>query len=162
MLFHSLFFTIIIINKRLLDLDVVLKKTDDYYDNDPNTYELQLKVGLNKKYVLKKHINDFFDAYNEKHGEVEFGKNFIYNAESDYFNEIDACIIEFANVIINTREGTNRGYGFYSYYQKPSTTIKLSGGTLKQLFKLLKNKPFTIEVEYSEHYVKEIIENDGM
>ena len=151
-----------ITNKRLLDLDVVLKKSDDYYDDNSNTYELQLKVGLNKKYVLKKHINDFFDAYNEKNGEVEFGKNFIYNAESDYFNEIDASIIEFANVIINTREGTNRGYGFYSYYQKPSTTIKLSGGTLKQLFKLLKNKPFTIEVEYSEHYVKEIIENDGI
>lgn len=145
-------------NKRLVNLDVILHKIDNY--SNENCFELQLKIGLDKKYVLKRHINDFLDSYYTKEGEVEFGKNFIFDAATDYFNDVDASIIDFVNICLKTRDNSYNSY--YNYYQTPSTTIKLSGNTLKQLLKILKNKPFIFHFGYCDYLVNEIIENDGV
>ena len=38
-------------------------------------------------------MQDFIEAYVNNAGTVEFGKNFIYDANKHYFNELDTKII---------------------------------------------------------------------
>lgn len=125
------------IDKIPLKLEVILKSID--YNN--NEYELQIKMGETKTYVLKKYIKEFYEVYNSKKGDIEFGKNFIYNPRIHYFNEIDLRIIEFLNIYMDSQIPR---FGYYSYYENISM-IKLTNKSLKNFLKLLKNKNFKVE-----------------
>ena len=123
------------VTKIPLKLEITLKGLD--YDE----YELQIKIGETKTYTLKRCIKEFYEVYNSKNGDVEFGKNFIYNPKIHYFNDVDAKIIEFLNIYMDSQIPR---YGYYSYYENISM-IKLTNKSLKSFLKLLKNKKFRVE-----------------
>ena len=128
-------------NRIPLKLEVILKLLD-YSENE---YELQVKIGENKTYVLKRYIKEFYEVYNSQKGDLEFGKNFIYNPKIHYFNEVDNKIIEFLNIYLDSQIPRT---GYYSYYQNISM-IRLTNKSLKSFLKLLDQKDFY--VDYQNH-----------
>lgn len=114
-------------------------------------YELKLKLGEQKTYILKKKMGDFFEAYKNKTGEVEFGKNFIYNPIKHYLNSKDAEIIDYVYDIVSEK---------YQPFYANNYNIVLTSRQLKALLKILKNKPFTTYNTYGFFNIKEIKEEN--
>lgn len=108
--------------------------------------ELKLKIGKDKTYILKKKLGDFLQAYKTKQGCVEFGKNFIYDPKTQYFNKTDTEIIDFIYEIVSERYTPNYANNY---------TITLNDRKIKALLKILKNKEFSI---LGIGYIKEIKE----
>ena len=134
------------INKtKKLNLEVIFKATFE------DSYELQIKIGETKTYVLKKQLHNFLNAYNSKEFCVEFGKNFTYNPAIHYFNEIDKKIIEFINVYVDSQNN------HYNYYTNDS--IILTNYSLKQFLKLIYNKDFYIDYGYTKEKFNGIVDN---
>ena len=134
------------IKKELIGLDVILRQINQ------NSYELILKIGRDKKYVLKSQLDYFLDIYNNCSGIVSFGKNFTYDASKHYFNDIDNEIIDFINLIFNIQ---NNGH---SYYYKNNNII-LCGKTLNKFMNIMQNKSFMVEKKYSTQKYDRIINN---
>lgn len=140
------------INKVRLKVEVLLKAID-YTKNE---YELQIKIGETKTYVLKKYIKEFYQVYNSKTGDIEFGKNFIYNPKIHYFDDIDAKIIEFLNIYMDSQIPR---YGYYSYYENISM-LKLTNKSLKSFLKLLVHKNFKVEYGNFIYHFNGILNSD--
>lgn len=132
-----------------IELEIFLKEIG----YEKYSYELQIKIGSKKKYVLTKKLDEFLEVYQDGNGIVEFGKDFTYNPEEQYFDKDDESIIEFLELYIDSQNTMYRNY--YGYYT-PRTilnNIKLSGKSLTTFLELLKDKPFTYVAEYySYHY----------
>lgn len=90
---------------------------------------LNLKVGEKKFFIIRSKANSFFDTYYSGRGKVVFGKNFTYD-NSYYFNDSDKELIEFA-------------YDVYKY-QYSNREFVMSDSFIKQLFKLLGDREFSI------------------
>ncbi len=97
---------------------------------NPNGYQSNVivKIGKDKKYVLKNKIRYFLDAYNSQTGTVEFGKNFIYDPTKHYFDIEDEKIINFLN-------------GYFMYHN----SFNFADSDLKELLRIIKDRPFYIE-----------------
>lgn len=134
------------IKKELIGLDVILRQVNQ------NSYELILKIGRDKKYVLKSQLDYFLDVYNNGSGVVSFGKNFTYDSSKHYFSDIDNEIIDFINLIFNIQ---NNGH---SYYYKNNNII-LCGKTLSKFMDIIQNKSFMVEKKYSTQKYDGIINN---
>jgi len=76
--------------KEQISLDITLKSLNRNFE-----YELKIKIGNDKKYVLIKRLEEFLEVYHQHQGTVEFGTNFTYNPETQVFNNVDKKIIEF-------------------------------------------------------------------
>ncbi len=63
--------------------------------NDGYEHGIKLKIGTTKFYSLNNKSNTFFAVYLSDKGEVDFGKNFIYNPKIHYFSDLDQQLIEF-------------------------------------------------------------------
>ncbi len=131
--------------KKKLTLDIKLKRID--YKNI-DSYELQVKIGENKKYSLKRKLAEFLYVYQEQQGEVEFGEHFCYQYETYTFDEKDQNIIDFIACYVDSQNSVLKT--FYGYHQLESKldSIRLSKESLLQFMKLLENKPFIVEIGY--------------
>ncbi len=142
-------------NKKKITLDVNLKLID--YRN-PDTYELQIRIGEDKKYVLKKYLELFLQVYHDQEGEVEFGQSFTYSYENYIFDETDQNIIDFISFYVDSQNNVYRS--FYGYHMMDSKVdyIRLTGETLLQFMKLIKKHPFTVEIGYYTYHFSGIEE----
>ena len=131
--------------KKELTLEVEICET---YSTD---YELKLKLGENKTYILKKKMGDFFKSYKTKGTPVEFGKNFIYDPKKHYLNSNDTEIIEYIYDLVSER---------YTAYYANNYTITLNDRQLKAFLKKLKNKPFTVSFYNKTYQIKDIKEEN--
>lgn len=116
--------------KKELTLDLSL---EPLYNKE---YELKVKIGKDKTYILKKKLGDFLQAYKTRKGTVEFGKNFTYDPKGQYFNKIDEAIINFIYELVSER---------YSPYYANNYQLALNDRKIKTLLKILNNKRFSIE-----------------
>lgn len=122
--------------KQKMNLEVSLKQVE----SKPITYELNLRIGIDKMYSLKKVLTPFIMNYQKPNYEISFGKYFTYDTEKFYFQNQDKKIIEFVKVYMEMRERS----GMYSFYQT-SPNLLLRGDMLKELLKLVSKKPFSLE-----------------
>lgn len=146
----SLFATLALqdVKKVKVSLEVILKKLDY---SDSSAYELQLKIGMKKKYVLNKKLEEFLEIYQNGNGILEFGKEFTYNASTHYFDEIDTKILDFIELYYDSQNTTFRSY--YGYYTPRASLnyIKLCGKSLNTFLILLQAKDFTYMRGYYGH-----------
>lgn len=126
--------------KEKVSFDIILKDQGDF------CYELSLKVGLNKKYVLKKNIREFVEQYQDDEYVYEFGKHFTYCGNRYYFDEKDTLILKFLSQYFDSQVGVR--YGYYGYYQPNNTTILLKNELLNSFFHLICDRRFRIEQGY--------------
>ena len=140
--------------KEKVSLDIILKEISYNFE-----YELKVKIGTEKKYVLVKKLEEFLEVYNNNEGEVEFGKNFTYNPMIHEFDPVDSKIIEFLQLYYDSQNNTYRNY--YGYYtpRMNINMIKLSGKSLLNFLEILKKKKFYIEEGYYTHMYNEIKDN---
>ena len=107
--------------------------------------KIGLRIGTDRLYMLKNKMQDFIEAYVNNAGTVEFGKNFIYDANKHYFNELDTKII---NIFIDH---------YYSLegYTSNTQIFELHNNGKKLLLNLIKEKGFSIK---NGPYIKNIKE----
>lgn len=122
--------------KRNIALDIELKQIDSM----PIIYEVNLKIGIDKRYSLKKVLIPFLLNYHKPNYEISLGKYFTFDTEKHQFTQQDENILHFMKLYIEMKE---RG-GIYSYYQT-SPNIILKDDTLLEFLKLLKVKSFSLE-----------------
>lgn len=121
-------------------------------DKNPMTYEVNLKIGLDKKYSLKKVLIPFLLNYQKENYEISLGKYFTFDTEKNCFSKQDEKILHFIKLYIEMKE---RG-GFYSFYQT-SPNIILKEEMILEFLKLLKGKTFKMEtMRQSLPVVKEL------
>lgn len=130
---------------KLIHLDVNLKQID--YRN-PDEYELQIKIGDDKKYMLKKQLSEFLDVYRSQEGEVVFGQNFSYRYSDYVFDEIDQKIIEFIAFYVDSQNNLYQTFYGYHHAENKLSLIRLTKESLLQFMKLLYQKEFTVEIGY--------------
>lgn len=128
------------IDKKKVSFDIILKEKDNF------CYELSLKIGLDRKYVLKKNLVDFVNNYQELDYECEFGKGFTYSSHEHYVGSEDVVIMKFLQQYLDSQVEFN--YGYYGFYQPSTTTILLKNELLCSFLKLLENRSFTVERGY--------------
>ena len=134
--------------KTTIGLEVELRQID----KNPMTYEVNLKIGLDKKYSLKKVLIPFLLNYQKENYEILLGKYFNFDTEKNYFSKQDEKILHFIKLYIEMKE---RG-GFYSFYQT-SPNIILKEEMILEFLKLLKGKTFKMEtMRQSLPVVKEL------
>lgn len=94
-----------------------------------------LRIGIDRLYMLKPKMHDFISKYIEGTGTVEFGKNFTYDADKHYFNELDTKII---NLFVEH---------YYSLgdYVTNADILNIHGNSKKLLLSLIKDKGFSIK-----------------
>ncbi len=141
--------------KKKLTLDVNLKRMDYRH---PDTYELQIKIGEEKKYVLKKNLELFLQTYHDQEGEVEFGQKFTYRYSDYQFDEIDEKIIDFLAFYVDSQNQSYRSFYGYHMIDGKVDFIRLTKESLLQFMKLLYHKPFTVEVGYYTYHFSGIQE----
>lgn len=135
-------------SKKKVTLDITLKQTN-YHDVD--TYELQVKIGEDKKYILKKQLDTFLEVFKTQKGEVNFGQYFCYRPEDYFIEEIDQKIIEFVAFYVDSQNNTYRNfYGYHAFSQRVDS-ILLTGESLLQFMKCLARKKFTVEIGYRSY-----------
>lgn len=142
--------------RKKLMLDVNLKLID-YRNSD--AYELQIKIGENKKYVLKKQLDEFLQVYHNQEGEVQFGQHFCYRYEDYIFDEIDQRIIDFISFYVDSKNNTYRTFYGYHSFENKLENIRLTKESLLQFMKLLNQKAFTVEIGYYTYHFFGIEEN---
>lgn len=110
-----------------LQLSIDVKNYENsYYFYSYKEVTTKLLIGLDKLYTMKNHLNNFMTAYENKSGEVYFGKNFTYDASKYYLSEENEKILYAYQEFVNNN----------SYYRNSSN--------LKKLFSKLKKSSFVI------------------
>lgn len=133
------------LEKEKVSFDIILKDRGDFY------YELSLKLGIDRKYVLKKNLIDFVKHFQDRNYEYEFGKGFTYSSKKHYFESDDLDILKFLQIYLDSQAEIK--YGYYGYYHPSTTVIILKNELLCSFLKLLEHRSFTIEQGYYyEHY----------
>ncbi|MDO5569194.1 MAG: DEAD/DEAH box helicase [bacterium] len=125
------------IKKELVSLEVEILPKD-------TTFKLNLRIGQNKKYIIKNKIDDFLTCYTSKKNKVEFGKGFTYYGDIHYFDESDSKILEY--VLDKTSFD-----GRYTRYK-----MEFPYYFLDTLLKMLKERTF----KYNHHQYKKIVDGN--
>ena len=103
--------------KENIHLAVELKQLD----NHPITYEVNIKIGIDKMYSLKKVLIPFLLNYQKENYEISLGKYFSFETDKYQFSKQDEKILKFIKLYIEMKE---RG-GVYSFYQtSPNIVLK--------------------------------------
>lgn len=132
--------------KKQLGMEILLRPSNF---RNKYEYELIVKIGEDKKYVLKKQLEDFLNNYPNGKEKVEFGKSFCYSSEEYFFSKEDEEIIDFLKFYVDSQTINRSYYGYYG--TSKVTSIVLSGKSLKEFLKRLKNHSFKIEEGYHTH-----------
>lgn len=108
---------------------------------NPKGYQsnVTIKIGKDKKYVLKNKIHNFLEVYNNQNGVVQFGKNFTYDSKKYYFNSDNEKIIKYLDE-----------------YFKYHNSFYFGDEDLKSFINLIKNRQFSIEGIGSIYEIKEV------
>ncbi|MCI9233427.1 MAG: DEAD/DEAH box helicase family protein [Bacilli bacterium] len=129
--------------KKQLEMEILLRPSSF---RNKFEYELIIKIGQDKKYVLKKQLEEFLNNYPEGNEKIEFGKSFLYSPEDYFFSKEDEKIVDFLKFYVDSQTINRSYYGYYG--TNKVTSIVLSGKSLKEFLKLLENHPFKIEEGY--------------
>ena len=129
--------------KKKLKMEIIL--TPSSYRNRYE-YELVIKIGEDKVYVMKKQLEEFLDNYPNGNQIVNFGKNFTYDSNIHFFGKEEERIIEFLRFYVDSQTMNRSYYGYYG--SNKVTSIILSGKSLREFLKLLEHYPFKIEEGY--------------
>ena len=107
---------------------------------NPGGYQsnVTIKIGKEKKYVLKNKIRYFLDAYNTNNGTVEFGKNFIYDPKKHYFSPDNEKIIKYLD-------------NYFRYHN----SFYFEDDDLKAFINLIKDRPFSLDGIGTIYEIKE-------
>lgn len=107
---------------------------------NPGGYQsnVTIKIGKEKKYVLKNKIRYFLDAYNTDNGTVEFGKNFIYDPKKHYFSPDNDKIIKYLD-------------NYFRYHN----SFYFEDDDLKSFINLIKDRPFSLDGIGTIYEIKE-------
>lgn len=105
------------------------------YDEYNNSYQIILKMGKDRLYLVRYRLGDVFKCYMENEGEVVFGKQFTYNPNKFFFNKEDEKIIEFLYQCFD-----NRGNAYYAN----ASYLYLPDNEFVKFINLLRNKNFKI------------------
>lgn len=82
--------------KKQAKIEIYIKRYKRYYYNDDYYYEVKLKIGTNKMYMLNKKISTFLDSYTGRTNDtINFGKDFLYNRNEYYFNDEDKKLLNY-------------------------------------------------------------------
>ena len=111
--------------KREIELEVELKQI-----STAPIYELNLKIGTDKKYTLKKVLIPFLLNYQKPNYEITLGKYFTYDTNQYCFSKQDEEILHFTKLYIELKE---QG-GLSSFYQSSSNIILIYYNFLCFLF----------------------------
>ena len=108
---------------------------------NPEGYQsnVTVKIGKDKKYVLKNKIHNFLEVYNNQNGVVQFGKNFTYDPKKYYFNSDNEKIIKYLDE-----------------YFKYHNSFYFGDEDLKSFINLIKNRQFSIEGIGTIYEIKEV------
>ena len=108
---------------------------------NPKGYQsnVTIKIGINKKYVLRNKIHNFLEVYNSQNGVVQFWKNFIYDPKKYYFNSDNEKIIKYLDE-----------------YFKYHNSFYFGDEDLKSFINLIKNRQFSIEGIGTIYEIKEV------
>ena len=107
---------------------------------NPGGYQsnVTIKIGKEKKYVLKNKIRYFLDAYNNNNGTVEFDKNFIYDPKKHYFSPDNEKIIKYLD-------------NYFRYHN----SFYFEDDDLKAFINLIKDRPFSLDGIGTIYEIKE-------
>lgn len=129
-------------SKERLFLSIELIKESIRKEN--GYYEIKLQIGYDNMYILKKNINEFYEAYYSNTGRVVFGKNFIYNPKKHKFSNIDKQLLELLPLVLTSRNGFSKSD--YSIDNNYLSTYSYKSKMLFDKLKLL-NKEFTLVLD---------------
>lgn len=107
---------------------------------NPSGYQsnVTIKIGKDKKYVLKNKIHNFLNVYNNQNGVVEFGKNFTYDPKKHFFSPNNEKIIKYLD-------------NYFRYHN----SFYFEDKDLKSFINLIKYRPFSIEGVGTIYEIKE-------
>lgn len=143
-------------NKVKEKIHLVIELIKESIRTEKGYYEVRLQIGYNNYYVLKKNINEFFEAYYSKNGSVVFSKNFVYNPKKHYFSDKDKKIIDILPLVLTQKYNFNKdNYNIDNNYL--STYSYKSKMLLDKLREL--NKEFNIVIDGVSYVVKSINDN---
>ena len=133
-----------------LDLELISQKEEQ-------GFELKIKIGNNKKYMLSPKLNAFLYSYFENGDQVIFGKNFIYDSNMTKFSKIDASFLEFLPLLLDEKPYSYMTNNKYNYESK----IYLNDlGIVAFLDKMLTlKKEFTFISGFKHYDIKKINDN---
>jgi len=133
-----------------LDLELISQKEEQ-------GFELKIKIGNNKKYMLSPKLNAFLYSYFENGDQVIFGKNFIYDSNMTKFNKVDASFLEFLPLLLDEKPYFYMTNNKYNYESK----IYLNDlGIVAFLDKMLTlKKEFTFISGFKHYDIKKINDN---
>ena len=133
-----------------LDLELISQKEEQ-------GFELKIKIGNNKKYMLSPKLNAFLYSYFENGDQVIFGKNFIYDSNTTKFNKVDASFLEFLPLLLDEKPYSYMTDNKYNYDGK----IYLNDlGIVAFLDKMLTlKKEFTFISGFKHYDIKKINDN---
>lgn len=119
------------IKKQQLNLELELNFKKSYYESG---LYVKFKIGINKLYSATSKAKYFFEIFNENRGYYEFGKDFEYKPDEQYFCDEDKKIISFL------------GNCYYRYVKERyyQGEIYIPNNLEEEFIKLLKNKNYNI------------------
>ena len=99
-------------------------------------YQVVLKMGIDKLYLVRHKMGEFFRCYEDSEGTLEFGKSFTYDPSKHFFSKEDTEILDFLYQYFD-----NNGSARYANLNN----AYLSDKDLIKLINLLKNRKFKID-----------------
>lgn len=140
-------------SKERLFLSIELVKESIRKEN--GYYEIKLQIGYDNMYVLKKNINEFYEAYYSGSGSLVFGKNFIYNPKKHKFSSTDKELLEILPLVLTQRLGFSK-----NDYNIDNNYLSTYSYKSKMLFDKLRTlkKSFTIEIDGISYKINNINE----
>ncbi|WP_286904335.1 SNF2 helicase associated domain-containing protein [Clostridium sp. UBA1652] len=139
--------------KRELNLEVKFFEAKNY----ERAY-IELKLGLEKKYIVKSMRNFLNSLIKEE--SITFGKGFIYEPNLHKFNEVDEKIME---MFMEIRDLEGEGNNYYYNYNNPLFSGKkllLTDRILYRFFRLAKERTMDLMVNETEYKDVKIIEGE--
>ncbi len=140
--------------KRELNLEI--KFFDDSSYQKPY---VELKLGLEKNYVVKSMRNFLSSLINEE--VVEFGKGFTYDPNLHKFNKVDEQIMEMFMEIRDVEGERTNSYDYYNpnnYSILSGKKLFLTDKVLYKFFRLAKERTIDVVVNAAEYGATNIIE----
>jgi SNF2 family DNA or RNA helicase len=140
--------------KRELDLEIKFFEASAY----ERPY-IELKLGLEKKYVVK-NMRKFLSSLIEEEA-VEFGKGFIYEPHLHKFNPVDEKIMEMFMEIRDIEGDRSNYYDYYGSHNNSMFTGKkliLTDKILYRFLRLVKERTIDLIVNGTEYKDVKIIE----
>ena len=148
--------------KKQLNLEVEIEFVESFYES---YVFLNFKIGENKLYNLNTKMNNFLEIYENKSGEMVFGKNFIYNANNYFFSKIDEEIVEYLLKKYHSDIGSMHYLKItldeFSYFLEMLKNKKFFIKRYGLIKGIVKENPLKLSLEKGEKYYKlSVIEQD--